>query len=230
MPNQRLRITYRNAGNGSERPLGNLGRTWIDAFERAGFALARPAGSKRARIEMGPPLPQDATGEAELADALLADPIAPSEVVVRLASVLPSGLVPLHAEEIGERLPSLQASTRAACYRVTFDEQRVSRDALERGVAELLALTALDWQETRGERVRRFDLRALIFDLRAGEDGARTTLDMRIALSQERSARPASVLAALGLEDLPHVLVRTAIEVDQPRIAIRAWRERGRFE
>ena len=39
-----------------------------------GLPLARPEGSKRTRIEVGPPLPQHATGEAELVDVLLADP------------------------------------------------------------------------------------------------------------------------------------------------------------
>lgn len=227
-PYQRLRLTYRNTLCATA-PLGNLGRVWVDAFEAAGMALARPEGAKRARIEMGPPLPQGAAGEAELLDVLLAARAEPSEVVARLAGALPAGLEPLHAEEIGERLPSLGASVRAARYRATFEAACAPPD-LEARVAALLALPALEWEEQRGERVRRFDLRALIYGLDVRSEEGRVTLEMRLALSQERSARPASVLAALGIEHAPARLVRTGLEVERPQVALRAWRERGRFE
>lgn len=226
-PYQRLRVTYRDT-RCSEPGANHLGRTWVEAFERAGLRLARPEGSRRARVETGPPLPQGATGEAELVDGLLAAPVAPADAVARLATTLPDGLEPLSAEEIGERLPSLGASVRAACYRATFEAGRAGRE-LEQRVAALLALPALEWEEQRGERLRRLDLRALLYDLRACEGGSTATVEMRVALSQEGSVRPASVLAALGLEG-PSQLVRTAIEVERPLIAIRAWRERGRFE
>ncbi|MEZ4554259.1 MAG: TIGR03936 family radical SAM-associated protein [Dehalococcoidia bacterium] len=228
MPFQRLRVTYRNSLS-SERPLGNLGRTWHDAFEAAGLRLARPEGSKRARIETGPPLPQDTTGEAELVDAVLAAPADPQVVVTRLSATLPDGLEPCHAEEIGERLPSLGASVRAARYRATFEGPLQPHDLAAR-VSALLALQTLDWEEQRGERIRRFDLRPLVYDLRVSSTAGGAAVEMRLALSQERSVRPASVLAALGVADCGAVLSRTAIEVDRPLVAIRAWRERGRFE
>ena len=230
MTQQRLRITYRKTAEARDFQSGRLSRAWIDAFECAGLPLARPEGSKRTRLEIGPPLPQDATGEAELVDVLLDRPTAPVEVVTRLKEALPRGIEPVEAEEIGARLPSLQASMQSACYRVTFDDSEVDPAMLRARVQALMALSELDWEEQRGERVRRFDLRAFIYRLAVHEEPGRVVLDVRLALSQERSARPASVFAALGIEARPLRLVRTQIEVEQPRIALRAWRERGRFQ
>lgn len=227
-PYQRLRLTYRNAGCADSRP-GNLSRLWADAFQAAGMPLARPEGAKRTRIELGPPLPQGATGEAELLDVLLAAPVDAEGAVTRLASALPPGLEARGAEEIGERLPSLGASVRAARYRATF-AVGCAPDDLEGRVAALLALPALEWEERRGERLRRFDLRALIYHLDVALEDGRPCLKMRVALSADRSARPVSVLSALGLEQAGARLVRTAIEVERPQVALRAWRERGRFE
>jgi radical SAM-linked protein len=230
MTQQRLRIRYRKTAEAHDLQSGRLSRVWVEAFECAGLPLARPEGSKRTRIEVGPPLPQDATGSAELVDVLLAHPAPPDEVVARLRETLPSGLDPLHAEEIGERLPSLQSSIRSACYRIVFDAAEVDTDEVRSRVDGLLALTTLPWEELRGERLRQFDLRPLIYDLAVREEPERVTLHARLALSQERSGRPASVLAALGIEASPVEVVRDEIEVEQPRVALRAWRERGRFE
>src|SRR5947209_4937040 len=123
MPSQRLRIAYGNRASGT-RP-GGLRHVWLDAFARAGLSLAHPAGSRRVRMELGPPLPEGASGERELLDVWLEPSTAPQGVLARLAEVLPTGLEPLDAEEIGERLPSLQASLRAAQYVVTFDAAAV---------------------------------------------------------------------------------------------------------
>lgn len=226
---QRLRVTYRSRA-ATERSSGGLARTWIEAFEAAGLALARPEGSKRARIELGPPLPQGASGDAEVLDALLASRAEPSAVVIALASVLPDGLEPLCAEEIGEHLPSLQSSTVAASYCATFDHSDLDTHAVRDRIEALLAAEICDREELRGERLRRFDLRPLVYGLRLREDGPRLHLEMRLALTQAGAGRPSSVLDALGISAPPRALVRTGIEVRRPRIAIRAWRERGRFD
>lgn len=227
---QRLRITYRKTAAAHELQSGRLSRAWVEAFDCAKLPLARPEGSKRARIEVGPPLPQNATGEAELVDVLLAQPTPPAEVLARLRDALPPGLDPLEAVEIGERLPSLQASMQAACYRVVLEASEVDAAALRVRSAQLLALETLDWEELRGERLRRFDLRALIYGIEILEEADTVVIEARVALSQERSARPSSMLAALGIEATPRAVVRTAIEVARPQVAVRAWRERGRFD
>jgi len=230
MTQQRLRIRYRKTAPAADLQTGRLSRVWAEAFECAGLPLARPEGSKRTRIEVGPPLPQHATGEAELLDVLLAHPASPAEVVTKLEGTLPEGLEPLHAEEIGERLPSLQASLRSARYRIVFDASLVDAAELRTRIEALLALDELPWEELRGERLRQFDLRTLIHELSVTEESGTVVLHARLELSQERAGRPASLLAALEIDAEPLEIVREDIEVEQPRIALRAWRARGRFE
>lgn len=192
-----------------------------------------PAGGGRHRIELGPPLPPETTGERELLDVWLAGYADPEPARAALCAALPPGLEAVNVEDIGERLPSLSASVRWAEYELAFPA--AAAPALREHVAAFLARQELPWEERRGERMRRIDLRAAVLALEvppgaAGDACAR--LRVRITLEPGRGARPASVLAALGVEALamPGTLVRTAIEAARPRVALRAWRTRGRFE
>ena len=138
-------------------------------------------------------------------------------------------------EEVGERLPSLQSLVRSARYEVTFDAGAVDAGSLRAQVHELLARETLDWEEQRGgsDKVRRYDLRATVIELSVREPaptGDGVLLEMHLALEEGRTGRPASVLAALGVEARPSSTVRTFVEVERPQLAMRAWRERGRFE
>lgn len=226
-PLQRLRIRYRMTAEADVRP-GDLGKVWMGALASGGVTLARPEGAKRARLEVGPALPQGATGEREPLDIWVDGRVEPCELPARIAGHLPAGLVPVEVEEVGDRLPSLGASLRSATYRVALPTD-TDVAALRERVAALLALDALRWVEVRGERVREVDLRAqvLALDVIDGADGP--CIEMRLVLEQERMGRPASVLAALGVEGASHVLVRTDVEVTRPCIALRAWRRVGRF-
>lgn len=227
-PVQRLRIRYRLTSEAAEVRPGDVGKLWAGAFASAGIALARPEGAKRARIELGPALPQGATGEREPLDAWIEGHVEPCEVSGRLGGHLPAGIVPVAVEEIGDRLPSLGASLRSASYRVTLPTS-IDVAALRERVRALLALDALRWVEVRGERVREVDLRAQILNLAVTEDADSPCVEMRLVLEQERAGRPTSVLAALGMEDVPRALVRTDVEVARPLVALRAWRAVGRF-
>jgi radical SAM-linked protein len=226
---QRLRLTYRITEPAASALRGPLAVMWIDAFAAAGMPLSRPGESRKPRIELGPALPPGATGEREVLDAWLGDSVEVEAVVSRLIRTAPPGLDPLEAEEIGERLPSLSASLRSARYRATFAPDALDREALRARVAALLAQSSIEWVEQRGERLRTIDLRAVVLDLQLGCVGGAAVLDMHLELTQERMGRPASVLAALGVTATPAALVRTAIDVDRPRVALRAWRAHGRF-
>jgi len=225
-----MRITYQHTPECVVQQ-GTLARAWSDAFEAAGLRLERPEGSRRPRVELAPALPQGARGEREVFDAWLADDSpGPDEVCRRLATAAPPGLVPLAAIEIGERLPSLGASVRSAGFRVDFAPGAVDANSLAARVGALLASATLEVDEVRGERVRRIDLRAQIRELKVVRDEQRAVrLEMRLVAEHERVGRPSTVLVALGCGDSPHTLVRTDVEVEVPRVAIRAWRERGRF-
>jgi radical SAM-linked protein len=226
---QRIRLTYGLDGPAVDAQRGWVSRAWVDAFTAAGMPLARLGGPRRPRIELGPGLPPGASGERELLDAWLAEPVIPETLVRRLVFVAPPGLQPIDAEEVGENLPSLSASIRAARYRVTFEPDAVVLPALRESIAALLTLRSLDWVEQRGERLRSLDLRAAVSDLAAECSDGRIVVDMHLVLTQHLTGRPSSVLAALGVTARPAAVVRTGLDVEIPRVALRAWRERGRF-
>jgi len=235
---QRLRITYRKDGPAKYVAHLDLMRTWERAIRRARLPLAYSQGfSPHARIAMAAPLPVGTIGEREQMDIVLSEGIDPTEVMKRIEAALPNGLAVVALEEVGERLPSLQSTVRAAHYRVTFDAGDIAAAALRASVDQLMAAETLDWEEQRGpnKKPRRYDLRAAVIALAVSEDGdategARTVVEMHLALEDGRTGRPASVLAALGVEAEPLEVVRTSIEVEQPQRAMRAWRESGRSE
>lgn len=228
---QRLRVTYRRRGEACALTSGELSRVWTEACVAARLPLVPPGGGRH-RIELGPPLPPDASGQRELLDLWLAGQVEPEASCAALCAALPADLAPVAVEDIGERLPSLSASLRWAEYEVAVPASAVP--ALRERIEAFLSLRELPWEESRGERTRRIDLRAavLALELEAADAALQARLRLRVTLEPGRGARPASVLAALGAEGLalPGTLVRTAIEAARPRVALRAWRARGRFE
>ncbi|MDP6605465.1 MAG: TIGR03936 family radical SAM-associated protein, partial [Dehalococcoidia bacterium] len=170
---QRLRITY--SKNGPARYVAHLDmmRTWERALRRAKLPLAYSQGfSPHARIAMAAPLPVGTLGEREQMDVLFSEGVELRDAHDRLAAALPDGVAVVAIEEVGERLPSLQSSVRAAHYLVRFDADAVDAAALGEQVAELMALETLDWQEQRGgsDKVRRYDLRAAVIELTLREE------------------------------------------------------------
>ena len=232
---QRLRITYRKYGPAQYVAHLDVMRTWERALRRARLPLAYTQGfSPHARIALAAPLPVGTVGERELLDVWMSEPVAPAEASERLAAALPPGIEVVDLEEVGERLPSLQSAVRAARYEIAFDASAVDVDRLREAVQRLLALETLDWEEARGEseKLRRYDLRATVLDLavRGPDPDGEVVLEMHLTLQDGATGRPASVLAALGVEAEPLETRRTRVEVERIQVALRAWRERGRFE
>ena len=229
MPLQRLRIWYRKTDAAADIQPGELGRTWVAALEAAGLEIARPEGSKRVRFELGPALPQGVSGDREPLDVWLAEPVDVESVCARLSADAPAGIEPVGAEELGDRLPSLGASLRAATYRALLPEASCELDTLRARCRALLTAESVPWTEVRGERVREIDLRSFVLDLQPEATSRGVELCMRLVLAQDRVGRPASVLAALGIAEPPLALVRECVEVDRPLVALHAWRTVGRF-
>lgn len=230
---QRLRITYSKDGPARYVAHLDMMRTWERALRRAKLPLAYSQGfSPHARIAMAAPLPVGTIAEREQMDVLFSEGVELGEAHERIAAALPNGIAVVAIEEVGERLPSLQSSVRAAHYVVRFDAGAVEAVALGERVAELMALETLDWEEQRGgsDKVRRYDLRAAVIELTLHEEGDRVTLAMHLALEDGKTGRPASVLAALDVAAEPLEVVRTSLDVERPRLAMRAWRESGRAE
>lgn len=228
---QRLRVTYRK--HGAARYVAHLDvmRTWERSIRRARLPLAYTQGfSPHARMQLAAPLPVGTIGERELIDVWLDEPVPPLEAEQRLTESLPPGLEVVEVEEVGERLPALQASLRAARYEAHFEASVLDPATAARAIATLLALHELPWVEQRGERTRSYDLRATVFDLSAFEREGTVVIAMRLSMAEGLTGRPAAVLAGMGIEAEPLAIVRIEVEVDRPQVALRAWRERGRFE
>ena len=228
---QRLRLTYSRRGPAKYVAHLDIMRTWERAIRRAKLPLAYSQGfSPHARIALAAPLPVGTTGERELMDVWMEPSVEPADACERLRQALPPGLEVLDVEEVGERLPSLQSIVRAARYEVAFEAGAIDVEAVGDAIRELLARDSLDWEEQRGNKTRRYDLRATVIELALAGDAEQPVVTMHLALEEGRTGRPASVLAALGVEAQPVEVARVAVEIEQPQVAMQAWREHGRFE
>ena len=214
--NQRLRITF--SATGPMRYVAHLDtmRTWERAIRRGGLPLVYTSGfSPHARMALAAPLPVGVVGLNELMDIWLDPPVEPAEAARSLGLALPPGLALVAIEEVSEALLSLQSSLLAARYEAHLPAA-TDAGALRRSVEDLLALEALDWEEERGEKTRRYDLRATIMDLALREDGV---LELHLSLAVGRTGRPAQVLRAMGLDAAGTEIVRTAVELDPGALA-----------
>ena len=212
---QRLRITF--SATGAMRYVAHLDtmRTWERAIRRANLPLVYTHGfSPHARIALAAPLPVGVVGLSELMDIWLDPPLPPLDAARRLMAALPPGLAITAADEVPDALPALQASLRAARYEVWLPPHLSAGEARVR-LAALLALDSLDWEEARGEKTRRYDLRATILDLavRAAGDGG-GVLELHLSLEVGRTGRPVQVLAAMEIDGAALEIVRVGLELD----------------
>lgn len=211
---QRVRVTF--AKEGPLRWVAHLDlmRTWERAIRRAVLPLSYSQGfSPHAKIALAAPLPVGVEGTAELIDIWFDDELPLDAVAKQLTAAMPPGLSVSEVAQVSEDLPSMQSALQAARYEVRFAADAVDRPALEASVERLLALEELDWEEQRGQKVRRYDIRATILELNVGttDEGA-VALAMYLSLEQGRTGRPAQVLKALELEAEPAAITRLAIE------------------
>jgi radical SAM-linked protein len=206
----------------------DLAREWERAFQQAGIALSYSEGNKpRPRITVAAGLPSGATSDGELLDAVLARHTRADEVVDRVQPHLPPGLTARDAREVGMGLPSLPTAVRWADYEVEVPAG-AGADVRAR-IASFLAAHEFPWEDTRGEKTRHYDLRALVQELAIdGECAGEVCLKMRLRCDSTGVGRPDQVVLALGLPQATrtHRLRLVLAEVSPARDA---WRRRGRF-
>jgi radical SAM-linked protein len=191
-------------------------RTWERAIRRAALPLVYTHGfSPHARISLAAPLPVGVVGRRELMDMWLDPSIATDAAAERLRSAMPPGLEVIAVEEVSDALPSLQSLLRAARYDVLLPPS-VDIVAAREQLATLLALGSLDWEEERGDKTRRYDLRSTILDIQFNDATAQrpASLDMHLSLAEGRTGRPAQVLLAMGIDPDGFEITRTMVELD----------------
>lgn len=173
-------------------------RLFERALSRAGLPVAFSAGfNPRPKLTL--PLPR-AVGMAALGDLLviqLTDRLASEEVAGRLAEQMPEGV---RIEGAWELPPGGSVQPDRAVYEVTLSCE--VRDPVDEAVARFRA--ADQWpihRESRRGRKRQsggktLDLKAYVCEPSVTDD----VLSWTVRVTAEGSARPAEVLAALGLE------------------------------
>jgi radical SAM-linked protein len=115
MPETRYRIVF--GEHGDLRFIGHLDlqRAWERTFRRAAIQLVYSAGFKpRPRINIGLALPLGCTSQADLLDAWLTDELEPAELVRRLQTAAPPGLMVEEAKQIDGQQPKLQKLIQSA--------------------------------------------------------------------------------------------------------------------
>jgi len=193
----RVRVVFRKDGPMRYTSHLDLFCAWERALRRAGLPVVYSAGfNPRPKLQLASALPLGHVGEAELLDVWLESPVAVDEIERRLRSVMPEGLGIIEIFQVGLKESLLQTRVTAARYRAVV-EWPAERSQVEARVQEVLAAEEVP-QERRG---RVYDLRPLILDLGvASVEDRFVTLDMELSAREGATARPESVLCALGLE------------------------------
>ena len=187
----RYRVVF--AKNGEMRFIGHLDLQQLleRALRRSGLPLRYSQGfSPKVRLNLASALPLGFTSSAEMMDFWLEQPMEPSLIQQQLNSALPTGIRILSVTEVSNDFPSLQASLKAAEYKVSF-KAGVDVSAVYTNLEELLNEPNLI--VTR--RNKQFDLKPLVEAL----DREGDALYLRLSNRPEASARPDELLALLNL-------------------------------
>lgn len=235
---QRLRIMY---GRGEEAAdIGQLEftRLWERALKDAGVELSYSRGNRpQPRLTMAAGLPMGVTSDGELLDAITSKVCSTQHLLQALESTLPNGICPIDVQEVGMGLPSLPVAVRWADYEV--DVAGAEEEETAAAVSKFLAAKALPWEDARGEKVRRYDLRPLVADICiservgaepcAGESSSDVLrLRMRLRCATDGVGRAEQVTKALGLPE-PARVHRRRLVLAEESPARTAWRRRGRY-
>jgi radical SAM-linked protein len=231
MKAQRLRIRYRLLPAACELRHRDIVTAWEEAARAAGLTISYSTGKRpAAQISLAAPLPQGATSDCELVDVYLAERVEPGEALRRLGAGLPPGLEATDTREVGVNAPSLQSALRWAEYEA--DGPAGGRSAYDvcRAIEQLLVADAVPAEYRRETKLREYDLRPLVLDIRlTGERDGAFRLMMRLRAEQDNTARADQVAIALGLPE-PLRVHRTRLELDELPAGIQAYRRAGRPE
>ncbi len=198
---QRLRITFAKGENLRFISHLDLARTWERALRRADMPLAFSQGfHPQPKLVFAAALPVGCTGEAEIMDIVLTQPMPPRRVQTGLAPRLPDGLIVKDVTPVYERAPALPTLLHGADYESLLETDLSVEDA-QRQCAALLARASIP----RAYRGKDYDLRPLIDGLEAVQvNGRYLLMRMQLAAGERGTGRPAEVLDVLGWADRPH--------------------------
>ena len=231
MKAQRLRFRYRITPEALGLGQRDLARAWEEALVAASLPLAHSEGKRSGPlIQIAAALPQGVTADGELADIFLDQPVDPASALAGVKKAMRPGVEPVSVDEVGVGGPSLQALLRSAEYDVRVPSNGLSEDDLGLRIAALLEASSVPAEHRREKKVRKYDLRPLVLDIRLDgvEDGA-FRLAMRLRAEQEMTARADQTALALELPE-PLSVHRRCLHLDDIPAVLRAFRAGGERE
>jgi radical SAM-linked protein len=231
MKAQRLRFRYRLTAEAGAPGHRDVAAAWEAAVKAAGLPLAQSEGKRPAPlISLAAPLPMGATSDCEIADVFLECWGDPAGALERVGPHLPAGVEAVDVHEVGVSAPAVQASLRWAEFEVKVPAEGLTAEEVQAAIGRLLAADTLPSEYRREKKVREYDLRPLVLDIRlTGREGDSYVLRMRLRAEQENTARADQTVLALGLP-APLRVHRTRLEVDDSPAAVRAYRRLGELK
>jgi radical SAM-linked protein len=206
---QRLRIIFGKDQGARFLSHLDLLATFEYAMRRAGLPIELSEGfNRRPRMSVAAPLALGHIGEAEILELTLCETLQTELVRQRLQESVPPGIAIHAVDEILERQKPAASRLRSASYRV---ELAVPVADLPKSVENALALSTIELEEIRGDRVRTRDIRPGILSLRAIGPNR---LEMVLRLDSEGSVRPEQVLQALAISAEGARIIRERIELN----------------
>ena len=225
MKTQRLRLRYELSGPASTSGHRDLLRDWERAAAEAGIGLSYSQGKRPvAQISVAALLPQGVTSSGDLMDMFVDEHLDPRVVKEKLQRHLPPGVSLLEVEEVGLHTRSIQSQLRWADYEVEVSTDGATMASLQDVIDRLLASQTWPAEYRREAKVRRYDLRPLVLDIRieAMSEGC-VLLSMSLRAEPERTARADQVVRALDLPE-PKRIHRTALHLQRTSAAVVAYR------
>ncbi len=210
-PVQRLRLTYSKKDDA--RYIGHLdeARFWERVFRRVDLPMAYTHGfHPQARIQFAAALPVGVAGENELMDIWLAERVQPRAWIGPIARNLPPGFAIKSLAEVPLKLPAMQASLRAALYLVCW--QNTPGDELMVRAQKLLEEREILRPHFK-KPGKTYNLRSRIQTIEAAETP--NCLRMLLQAGSQGNARINEVIAAMGLDDRAHAILRKRLILEE---------------
>lgn len=208
---QRLRMTFGKSGPARYISHLDLARALERALNRANLPVAYTHGfNRRPRLQMAAALPLGYTSEYELADLLMVERVEPEMARQQLMARMAPGIEVYQMADVPLQVPSLQASTVESTY-VAIPLDPVDRPVLAAQIDGLLAATELPREREHKGKMKGYDLRPLLLDLRLLDGVDPPAIQMRLLLQPSLTGRPDEVLLALGIDPLACRIHRTRI-------------------
>ena len=198
---QRLRITFSKGENLRYISHLDLSRTWERMLRRAGIPVAYSKGyHPHPKMVFAAALPLGCTGEAEVVDIVLSQPMPPRRVLRGLARCMPDGLTAVDVTPVYDRAPALPTLLHGADYECVIETEQSIEEATDRCKA-LLERDSIP----RAFRGKTYDLRPLIDDLEVlGISTRHLLVRMGLVAGERGTGRSKEVLDELGYADLHH--------------------------